>query len=61
MARRSFVLPQPQQYGFRKNRGTQEALYNIRRVITAGESSQNKTCLLLLDWAKAFDKIAHEG
>eukprot|EP00973_Karenia_brevis_P030139 4153606-Karenia_brevis.AAC.1 len=32
-----------------------------RRVITAGESSQNKTPLLLLDWAKACDKIYHKG
>ena len=53
--------PQKTQYGFRKLRGTQEALYNIRRVITAGESSQTKTFLLLLDWAKAFDKMSHEG
>ena len=52
---------QETQYGFRKNRGTREALYNIRRVITAGESSKTKTFLLLLDWAKAFDKISHEG
>ena len=51
---------QDTQYGFRKNRGTQEALYNIRRVITAGESSQNKTYLLLLGWAKAFDKVDQE-
>ena len=36
-------------------------LYNIRRVITAGESTKTKTFLLLLDWAKAFDKIDHEG
>ena len=49
------------QYGFRKNRSTREALYNIRRVITAGESTKTKTFLLLLDWAKAFDKIDHEG
>ena len=34
---------QTTQYGFRKNRGTQEALYNIRRVITSGESSKTKT------------------
>ena len=32
---------QKTQYGFRKKRGTQEALYCIRRAITAGESSQN--------------------
>ena len=52
---------QKTQYGFRKLRGTQEAFYNIRRVITAGESSQTKTFLLPLDWAKDFDKKSHEG
>ena len=54
-------LLQRTQYGFRKNRSTREALYNIRRVITAGESTKTKTFLLLLDWAKAFDTIDHEG
>ena len=54
-------LLQRTQYGFRKSRSTREALYNIRRVITAGESTKTKTFLLLLDWAKAFDKIDHEG
>ena len=54
-------LLQRTQYGFRKGRDTREALYNIRRVITAGESTKTKTFLLLLDWAKAFDKIDHEG
>ena len=52
---------QKTQYGFRKRRGTADALYNIKRIITAGESTQTKTFLLLLDWAKAFDKINHEG
>ena len=52
---------QKTQFGFREKRGTAEALYIIRRIITAGESSQTKTFLLLLDWAKAFDKITHEG
>ena len=36
-------------------------MYNIRRVIMAGESTKTKTFLLLLDWTKAFDKIDHEG
>ena len=49
-------LLQRTQYGFRKNRSTKEALYNIRRVITAGESTKIKTFLLLLDWAKHVTK-----
>ena len=44
-----------------KNKSTADALYNVRRVITAGESTKTKTFLLLLDWAKAFDKITHKG
>ena len=44
-----------------KRRGSSEALYLIRRAITAGESSQTKTFLLLLHWEKAFDKITHKG
>ena len=49
------------QHGFRKFRGTREALYNTRRIVTSGESSQTKSLLLLLDWSKAFDTISHPG
>ena len=52
---------QKTQYGFRKKKGFSEAPYNICPVIIAGESSQNTTVLLLLDWAMAFDNICHEG
>ena len=48
---------QKTQYGFRKQRGTAETLYNMRRVITMGESSKTPTFLLLIDWEKAFDKV----
>ena len=51
---------QSTQYGFRKKRGTADALQYIRRMVGKGEARQNKTLLVLLDWEKAFDKIRHE-
>ena len=51
---------QKTQYGFRRKRGTAEALQYIRRMVDKGESRQNKTLLVLLDWEKAFDKIHHD-
>ena len=49
------------QYGFRKARGTQQAIHIIRRLIEAGESTTNRLALILLDWEKAFDKITRFG
>ena len=49
------------QYGFRKNRGTEDALQCIRRIVEQGEMTGNKTILLLLDWEKAFDKVYKTG
>lgn len=51
---------QQTQYGFRRKRGTAEALQYVRRMVDKGESRQNKTLLVLLDWEKAFDKIHHD-
>eukprot|EP00959_Pyramimonas_sp_CCMP1952_P244280 5106286-Pyramimonas_sp.AAC.1 len=45
------------QFGFRPGRGTADALMLIRRIIDAAHSSRNDgIVLLLLDWAKAFDR-----
>lgn len=44
-----------------KNKGTSDALHSARRIITMGESSQNRTFLLLSHLEKAFNAISHEG
>ena len=51
---------QSTQYGFRKKRGTAQAIHYIRRIMEKGEKTQTKTLLVLLDWEKAFDKLGHE-
>ena len=51
---------QKTQYGFRKKRGTADALHYIRRMVDKGEMTGAKTLLVLLDWEKAFDKVIHE-
>ena len=50
---------QKTQYGFRKKRGTADALHYIRRMVDKGEMTGTKTLLVLLDWEKAFDKVIH--
>ena len=53
---------QKTQYGFRKKRGTSDAVHYIRRVVDRGERTRmkTKTLLVLLDWEKAFDKVNHD-
>ena len=46
------------QNGFRPKRGTADALMLIRRMIDAAhQSNDGGMIILLLDWAKAFDRI----
>ena len=52
---------QKTQFGFRKHRGTAEAIHCVRRIIEQAEQTGSKTILLLLDWEKAFDKISHQA
>ena len=50
---------QATQYGFRRKKGTADAIQYIRRMIDKGEMTNTKTLLVLLDWEKAFDKVDH--
>ena len=51
---------QSSQYGFRKHRGTSDALFIARRVIDAALDDKNGVLyMVLLDWSKAFDRIKH--
>ena len=49
------------QFGFRKNKSTNNALFLVRRLIDIGERSQTKVYMILLDWEKAFDKLSHDS
>jgi len=52
----------PSQYGFRPGRGTAEALFLARRLIDAAWASKDgKLMMVLLDWRKAFDRIAPQA
>ena len=49
------------QYGFRRHRGTAQALHDARRIMeNKGEKTQTKTLLVLLDGEKAFDEVRHD-
>ena len=45
------------QYGFRKSKSTQEALFILRRVQDFAETSGEQLFLVFLDWEKTFDKV----
>lgn len=45
------------QFGFRKSKSTQEALFILRRIQDFAETSGEKLFLVFLDWEKAFDKV----
>jgi hypothetical protein len=46
------------QYGFRPKRGTSQALAIVRRIFDAAASNSSPGLLaLILDWAKAFDRL----
>ena len=52
----------PTQFGFKAGRGTVDALFIIRRHLErVWNSKAQKTWLLALDWAKAFDSIPPES
>ena len=47
------------QFGFRQSRSTTHALYVARRLQDISEQSGDTVILTLLDWEKAFDRMAH--
>ena len=49
------------QFGFRKGKGTADAIQCVRRAAEHGEQTKTKTILVLLDWEKAFDKVSRQG
>ena len=52
----------PSQFGFRRGRGTEDALHRARRAIERAWADRGgRVHLLALDWAKAFDSISPEA
>ena len=50
---------QSAQYGFRKGRGTTDALFITRRIMDAAlDDKEGPLYVILLDWSKAFDRIS---
>eukprot|EP00973_Karenia_brevis_P067085 9329377-Karenia_brevis.AAC.1 len=48
----------PTQFGFRRERGTQDAIFIVRRLIERSFNFRHShTSFLALDWARAFDSI----
>ncbi|KAF2360900.1 Reverse transcriptase domain [Trinorchestia longiramus] len=53
-------LLHPNQYAYRKQTSTQDALLNITEKIYSDIDTKNVTPLLLLDLSKAFDSVEHK-
>ncbi len=48
-------------YGFKRKRGTADAIHLVRRIAEYGEKTTHPLIMVLLDWEKAFDKVHREG
>ena len=49
-----------EQFGFRKNKGTREAILSIRLVIDKYKEVQKSIYICFIDYSKAFDRVQHE-
>ena len=47
------------QYGFMKDRGTRNAIFNIRMLSKRSIEHQQDIYLVFIDYKKAFDKVRH--
>jgi hypothetical protein len=52
---------QPEQFGFRKQHSTTQQLIRLTEHITRGFNVRSFTAMALLDLAKAFDTVWHDG
>ena len=48
------------QAGFRKDAGTRDQIANIRWIIEKGREFQENIHFCFIDYAKAFDCVAHD-
>ena len=52
----------PSQFGFRRNRGTEDALHCVRRAVERAWADRGAVLhLLALDWRRAFDSISTDA
>ena len=49
------------QYGFRKGRSTLDALFALHAAVEPRVQSGLVSCLLFLDWSKAYDRVMHDA
>ena len=49
------------QYGFRRGRSTQDALFALQSVVEPRVRAGELTYALFLDWSKAYDRVTHEA
>lgn len=54
------IIPN-EQFGFRKDHGTTQQILRITEAITDGFNKAQRTGIIFLDIAKAFDKVWHKG
>ena len=57
----SHVSLHDHQYGFRKGRGTFDALFSLHAAVEPRVRRNQLTYLLFLDWSKAYDRVMHDA
>ena len=48
-----------EQFGFKQNSGTREAIFTMRNIIETYISKQKEVYARFIDCAKAFDRVQH--
>ena len=48
------------QFGFRKGKGTREAIYTLRILGERMMQHQKELCVTFIDYTKAFDRVKHK-
>jgi hypothetical protein len=49
------------QYGFRRGRGTADALFALDATVRPRVQQGELACLAFLDWSKAYDRVMHHA
>ena len=56
-----YLVTGPNQFGYKKNTGTVDALYVLKETVNYYSSRGSNVFVCFLDSSKAFDRVVHQG
>ena len=60
LKRKTGAVIEEEQFGFKKNSGTKEAIFTLRNIIEGHFAKGREVYGCFIDYAKAFDRVKHE-